>query len=214
MDSPDFLFFDMGNVLITFDMWEICERMAKVAGVDANVVSDKFFGATGILWDAEAGRVTSDELHDAFCRLTGTCPDKYELNAAACSTFAVHTPMLPLLVSLKRAGNRIGILSNICEAHWLWCMDHYRFLTDIFDCRLASYALKCSKPSPEIFAKAAQIAGTTVGKQLSADRIFFTDDIACNVEGAVAAGWDADVFTDVPTLAHSLRKRHVPMAVY
>ncbi|MDO4559013.1 MAG: hypothetical protein Q4C47_08610, partial [Planctomycetia bacterium] len=189
-ESPDFLFFDMGNVLITFDLDVISERMAKVAGVEPRKVLQSFFGETGGFWDAESGQITSDELYESFCQATDSRPDPYELNVAACSTFAVNTPILPVLVALRRAGNRLGILSNICEAHWLWCIGHYRFLTDIFDCRLASYELGYRKPDREIFVKAAQIAGATVGKELTAERIFFTDDVSCNVRGAVAAGWD------------------------
>ncbi|MDD3469237.1 MAG: HAD family phosphatase [Thermoguttaceae bacterium] len=209
MSTPEFLFFDMGNVLIHFDLRTICDRMAKVAGVTSELVFQKFFSCEGILWEAEAGRLTRHELYEKFCERTDSHPSEVELDAASCSTFTINTQMLPVLMSLKRAGNRIGILSNICESHWVWCLSHYRFLTDLFDFQLASYQLKCSKPGMEIFKKAQNLAGVT-----DSGRVFFTDDIPRNVDGADAAGWDAEPFTNVPSLVASLRKRHVTLASY
>ena len=207
--SPEFLFFDMGNVLIHFDQPTICDRMAAVAGVTPELVFQNFFSNVGVLWEAEAGRLTRHELYEKFCEQTNSRPSEVELEVASCSTFTINTQMLPVLVALKRAGNRIGILSNICESHWTWCLSHYRFLTDLFDVQLASYQLKCSKPSSEIFEKAQRLVGVT-----HSDRIFFTDDISKNAAGAKSAGWDAELFTDVPSLVASLRKRHVAIASY
>ena len=211
--TPEFLFFDMGNVLITFEMDGICERMAQVAGVAPEVIHTHFFSASGMLWEAESGRITSHQLYEEFCRRTGTRPDEDELNAAACSTFAVNVPILPVLIALKRAGWQLGILSNICEAHWKWCLEHYRFLTDLFDCQLASYELGCSKPAAEIFELAADHAGRCLGVMPSPERIVFTDDIPRNVVGAEQAGWDAEPFTNVESLVAALRRRGVPMAL-
>ena len=59
------------------------------------------------------------------------------------------------------------------------------------------------KPDAHIYAVAEEAAG------VHADGIYFTDDRAENVAAARAAGWQAELFTDVLQLAETLEERGV-----
>ena len=59
------------------------------------------------------------------------------------------------------------------------------------------------KPDRAIYTAAAELAGCRP------EEVFFVDDLPENVVGARAAGFDAEVFTDVRTLVGDLRRRGV-----
>ena len=63
--------------------------------------------------------------------------------------------------------------------------------------------MNLAKPDPAIFERAQQLAG------VSADKIFFTDDIVTNVLAAQQAGWDAVPFTSAAALISALWHRGV-----
>jgi HAD superfamily hydrolase (TIGR01509 family) len=66
-----------------------------------------------------------------------------------------------------------------------------------------SYRIGACKPDVAIFRRAAELAG-----QRPQD-IFFTDDLAENVAGAKAAGFDAVQYTSTPQLVAELRQRGI-----
>jgi HAD superfamily hydrolase (TIGR01509 family) len=68
------------------------------------------------------------------------------------------------------------------------------------------FLLGCGKPHAAFFAGVAQRLGCH-----GTDLLFFDDQLA-NVEGARAAGWRAELFTDLPTLRRDL-ERHTGWSV-
>jgi len=79
---------------------------------------------------------------------------------------------------------RVGCLSNTSEIHW----QHQKAaakLRKTFEIHLLSFELGLSKPEPEIYLAAAD----TVNCPPQA--ILFFDDSQKNVDGAIAAGYDA-----------------------
>ena len=97
------------------------------------------------------------------------------------------------------AGHRMGILSNICESHWHWCRNQYAHVGKLFTIAALSYELGGMKPAKHVYEGAAKLAG------VEATDIFFTDDLAENVEAAQAAGWRAHLYTSTQDLIAALR---------
>lgn len=202
MRTPKFLYFDLGNVLLTFDVEQMCRQMADVAGIDPQQVKAAVFESQ-LQHRYELGEVTSKEFHEAFCQTAGVGPDLEALACAASDIFQVRESMLPVIAGLKKAGYRLGVLSNTCDCHWEHCLRTYPVLQESFEVYALSYKLKAAKPDPKIFRHAARLAN------VECCEVFFTDDILGHVEGAKAVGFDAVQFVSTEQLVEDLRNRGV-----
>jgi len=199
--TPSFIYFDLGNVLFTFDRERAFRQMAAVSGSDAATVGDVVMA--GVLQaELERGAIDWQEFHAAFSRRTGTACDATALATAASDMFALNVGMLPLIAALDRMGMPLGILSNTCDVHWRHLLSGgFAILPGMFRQFVLSHEEGSLKPEAGIYARAAARAGVDPG------RIFFCDDIVDHVAAARAAGWDAEVFTDAARLAGQLARR-------
>ena len=197
---PNFLFFDLGKVLVNFSTERMLEQMGAVAGIAPDRVRNALFGG-GLMQQHETGRLGSRGLYEAFCTATGSRPDYDALIEAATDIFELNLPLLPLVARLSQAGYPMGILSNTGETHWNYCFDRYRIVSDGFAVHALSFRIGTVKPDVAIFHAAAELAGH------KPEEILFVDDRIEHVVGAQAAGFDAVQFTTAEALAGELRQR-------
>lgn len=200
MTAPSFLYFDLGKVLADFDVGQMYRQIGEVAGIEPERVREVLFHG-GLQKDYELGRISDREFFEAFCEETGTHADRDALELAGSDIFEMNEDILPLVAALDRAGYRLGVLSNTCRSHWEHCARRFPVLTESFRVHALSYEVRAAKPNAAIFRAAAELAG------VPPEAIFFTDDIAENVDGARAAGFDAVQYTSAPELAAELRSR-------
>jgi HAD superfamily hydrolase (TIGR01509 family) len=201
-----FLYFDLGNVLLSFSTHRFCEQVARTLGVDTGVV-EPLLAPQGDLpstfWQFERGDITPDELHTRLCEL-GACDIPVEVIAQAASD--IFTPIdenLALVEGLHSAGHKLGILSNTNPWHWRFVTDHFPLFSTAFDQIVTSYEARAMKPEAAIYEYAIERAG------VEPSEIFFVDDRPENVEGATAAGLDAVVYRDAASLMDELRSRGI-----
>jgi putative hydrolase of the HAD superfamily len=200
---PEFLYFDLGNVLLYFDHHLACRQMAAVSGVPADRIWDVIF-ESGLELLYEAGAVGSQEFHERFCRETDSHPDYDALAHAASAIFEVNLPMKALLAHLSAAGHRLGLLSNTNPIHWAYVAGgRYGMIPEVFEQVVLSYEVGAIKPDARIFRHAAELAGAPP------ERIFYVDDVAGHVAGARAVGIDAVQYTTTPALADELLRRGI-----
>ena len=69
-----------------------------------------------------------------------------------------------------------------------------------FKVQMASHLLKCVKPEPLIYQRALEQLKTTP------DKVLFFDDKAENIEAALAANWNARLFTNYRQFASDLEQ--------
>jgi len=200
--TPQFLYFDLGRVLLDFDVERMLRQIGAVAGLAPQRVREVIFD-TGLLFQAESGALGTQEFYEAFCDRTGTQPERTALERAAGDIFELKTSVVPVVAQLRAAGHRMGVLSNTCACHWEHCVRRFRILTVLFDVTALSYQIGHVKPDRAIFLAAAELAGTPPAS------VFFVDDTPGHVEGARAAGFDAVSFTSTPQLVADLRARGV-----
>ena len=201
--TPEFFYFDLGNVLLKFDHQIACRQMAEVAGVSIDRVRAVVFEGA-LQHRYERGEISSRQFFETFCRRTDTRPEFDLLMLAASAIFELHSAVVPVLVRLKNEGRRLGILSNTCPPHWDFVSaGRYAILNGTFEQHVLSYEVGAMKPDAAIYKAAIDRAG------VPADRVFFVDDRLENVEGARAAGIDAVLFTTASQLARDLRSRGV-----
>lgn len=205
--SPKFLYFDLGGVLLSFSHEQMCVQMAEVAGIStADVQAVLFDGAPGpsLQWRLERGEVTVDEAYEHFCSRTGTRPNRTELYHAGSNMFATIDDTVALVERLHAAGHALGILSNTNAFDWQFVTDgRFAFLGERFGTYALSFEARAMKPEPEIFQYAAELV------ELPPEQVFFTDDKQENVDGALAAGFDAVVFESAAQLSDELRRRGI-----
>lgn len=199
---PKFLYFDLGKVLVDFDIEQMFRQMSEVAGVDPARVEEVVFDG-GLQRQYEAGQISGPEFYEAFCRQTGTRPDYHALRRAGSEIFELKLSMVPVVAQLRHAGHRLGILSNTCESHWEFCTSRYRILTGLFTVHALSYRIGTVKPEAAIFHKAAELAGA------EPQAIFYVDDYPDHIAGARAVGFDAVQYTSTPQLVADLSSRGV-----
>jgi putative hydrolase of the HAD superfamily len=198
---PEFIYFDLGNVLLHFDRQQQCRQMAEVSGASVERVREVLLDR-GLHWKYEAGELSSRQFHEAFCRQTDARADYAALLHAASDIFRLNPTIAALVAALEDAGHRLGVLSNTCEAHWEWvARGRYGILPGAFERCVLSYEVGALKPEARIFRAAAERAGCRP------ERIFYTDDDAGHVAAARALGFDAVQYRDTPSLAKALADR-------
>lgn len=206
-ERPEFVYLDMGNVIVHFDRDRGLRQMAAVCDTDVARVRAAALDAEMLL-RLERGDIGWPEYHAWFSRQTGTSSPPARLAHAASDIFALNVAMLPVIAGLERAGCRMGILSNTCQPHWeLLRACRYAVLPGNFTQIVLSHEVGAVKPEPGIFALAAERAG------VDAQRIFFTDDIPAHVDAARAAGWQAEVFTSAAGLITALDRRGLTLGL-
>jgi glucose-1-phosphatase len=217
--TPKLIYFDLGNVLVSFSHERMCEQMAAVAGVPLDVVRAAVFGGDGVFGVEEAqaaqirfesGQIDAEGYYDYFCLATGSRPDRRQLERAFCDIFAPLDETWALVRTLAAAGHRLAVLSNTNSLQWEWCTDgRFPLLaafggsSSLFAWAVLSYEVGTMKPDRPIYEAAVEWAGAP------ASETFFVDDRPENVAGGKAVGMDAVLFTSVEQLAADLRKRGV-----
>jgi glucose-1-phosphatase len=198
-----FLYFDLGNVLLFFDYEIGCRQVAQVAGITPEAVRSVMF-EKNFLARLETGGLSRREAYEAFCQATGTRPDPERLEIAGSNIFRLNHSMLPVVMKLKDAGFRLGLLSNTSESHWRYvCANFKALFPQAFDVLALSFEIGAAKPDERIFQSAARLAGVRPRD------VFYCDDIGANAEAARRAGFDAIQYTDTPSLITELRSRGV-----
>jgi len=202
MSIPQFLYFDLGRVILEFERSVAYRQLAEVAGVSSERVQE-ILENEKLQLRYEAGEFTSREYYERFCHEVDGRPDYARLLEAGNSMFYPNVPILSVITQLAAANYSLGVLSNTCEAHWEYCTGRFGILRTAFDTHVLSYRVKALKPDATIYAAAAKAAGC------DARDIFFVDDIAENVEGARRFGIDAVQYVSVPRLVEDLKSRGV-----
>jgi putative hydrolase of the HAD superfamily len=206
MPRVEFIYFDLGKVILDFDHDLACRQMAEVANVTAAEVRSSLFNSD-LQVSYETGLITSDQFYRQFCLATESTPEKHELLSAGSDIFSVNQAVLSIIEELTALPMRLGILSNTCEAHWDFILSRFPVVRELFELKILSFEVNSMKPDGRIYEQAILRAG------VSAEAIFFMDDRLENVAGAVAAGIDAVLFRSAKELADQLRERDVPVHV-
>lgn len=197
------LIFDLGNVLLHFSHERACEQIGRLCGLDAGRVREIVF-ESGMEWQYESGRLTTDEFHLRFQEAIGRDVSLEALKRAGSDIFWPNPSIAPVITGLAAKGHRLVLLSNTNPAH-LEFVEREHPILEAFPNRVLSYEVGACKPDPKIFAAAARAA------ECEPRECFYTDDIPEYVAAACDLGFDSVVYTDTPTLVEELRRRRIAM---
>jgi putative hydrolase of the HAD superfamily len=149
-----------------------------------------------LLASAMTGAISAEQWGDEIGRRLGRrhgCDAATVAAGFAALGWSIDDDVVALVERVRDAGRaRVALFSNAStrlERDLESCG-----LDGAFDAIFNSARLGIAKPDPEAFRTVAAALGTTP------ERCLFVDDAVPNVEGASAAGMQAEVFTDVEAL--------------
>ena len=183
-----FVYFDLGNILLSFDPQRACENVARRFGVAFDAAREAVYDS-GLQTDFEQGRLDSESFADQVRGALGK--DRRQLPTVALldaisDMFDPVDSMPEALQAVRDAGVAVGLLSNTCHAHWDWIRrQRYRATEFRFDVTILSYEVGAMKPDAAIYEAAEQACDVPI------HQILFLDDRAENVAGALQRRWKA-----------------------
>jgi len=193
------IFFDLGNVLIFFDLEKMYNQLAACMKISPQILRDEHFLKPQILQKYETGLFSSEDLYRLLQSKSSHLFSFRDMMVAMSDIFTPNIELWPLVEKLKNQGNRLVLISNTNECHFNFAYSHYSVLK-LFDRFILSYEVGACKPHPLIFEKALKEAR---------GKTFYTDDIPAFVDAGRTAGLDAELFTDVSSLQIHLQKRKI-----
>lgn len=201
--ATEYIYFDLGKVILEFDHLRGCQQVAAVAGISSGQVEEAMFGS-GLEVEFETGLMSPSEFAERFFEASGGQCEPAKLFQSMSDIFTRNEPIFPLIRNLASRQFPIGILSNTCWAHWDLVCREYAIINECFSAnRILSFEVRSMKPDRKIYQAAIDAAGKAPGD------IFFVDDRPENVAGAMAAGLDAVLYESVELLQEQLDKRGV-----
>lgn len=202
----EFVYFDLGNVLWTFDENVACANAAKLFGVEPAEIHKAVYGS-GLQNKFEHGQLSSydfvDQLGNSLADTRN--PENFQVVLDSLSNmFTPIEPMVAVMDAVRASGVKIGILSNTCESHWDWIgRQNHALMGGPFDAVVLSFEVASMKPDDQIYRAAELVAHTP------SDRILFLDDKDENVRAAKMRGWKAECCLGGPAAVEALVKHGV-----
>ncbi|OYP31671.1 HAD family hydrolase [Rhodopirellula sp. MGV] len=188
MSEIQFVYFDLGNILIAFDPKLASANLARITNVTEEKAWDALY-ASGLEDRYEHGELDGPEFAEQIRHALGVtqhvASDQVILDGIS-DMFTPIESMVEIVERTRRTVGRIGILSNTCEAHWDWIRRQSWGVSKLqFDVTVLSCRVGAMKPAAEIYASAADQADVPPAS------ILFIDDKQENVDAARRHGWRA-----------------------
>ena len=184
----EFVYFDLGNILLSFDPVLACNGLARLMNVTPIQAREALYDS-GLEEEYEHGRVSSHQfanrLREHFGRPESEVFDD-EIVESVSNMFQPIRSMEGVLDSVRSAGYGVGLLSNTCLGHWTWIEQQQFAVMDFaFDTTILSFEVGSMKPDRKIYQIAEESANVAV------EQILFLDDRQQNVDAARSYGWQA-----------------------
>ena len=193
------IFFDLGNVLLYFDTFKMYQQVAQISSLTLQEVKAVIQGQTDLY---EKGKIDTKKIYAEFNRLAKKQIDFSALCHALCDIFQPNQSVIDIAKELKQKALKLFILSNTCEIHFEFALQHFPFL-QLFDGYVLSYKVGARKPEKKIFEEAIRQAGCLK------ERCFYTDDIPEFVLAAKKMKIDAEQFITAEHLRAQLHLRNL-----
>jgi putative hydrolase of the HAD superfamily len=189
--------FDYGGVIAEEGFRAGLRAIARHNGLDPEA-----FYHTVCRIIADSGYLTGDSDETAFwaClrREYGLARPDAELRSEILNRFTLQPGMLDIAARLRRAGLRVGILSD--HTNWLDELDRRDCFFDCFDPVFNSFHIHASKYRGDLFDAVAAQLGTPP------ESILLIDDSAANIDKARQRGFAAILYEDEQSFMRKLTK--------
>ena len=196
--------FDLGGVLIDLDFDRSVRAFREILGYEKITEILDLYHQKGIYGEMEGGQITADEFR----------AEVLKDSRPGCVAADVDRAMAGLLVGMNPA--KVTLLKELAKNYPIYGLSNNNEISvqrmheiyeengldwqRVFKKEFISSRMKMLKPSREIFDAAAAEIG------LPPEEILFIDDSQSNVDGALAAGWQAGLYVQGTDLGACVKK--------
>lgn len=201
------LIFDFGNVVAYFDYAIACETLGRPLGISGEKLLDHLRekGLTPLVHRFERGDISEADFSKSVGEIAGLKFSSEAFAAAWADIFQLNESVAALMPSLKNQGYLLILGSNTNAIHARKFRRQFAHVLRHFDKLILSFEVRHLKPSKDFYLACSNAAGCPP------EDCLFIDDIPENVQGALAAGLDALLYRDTPTLISDLHERGVTL---
>ena len=201
MNKPPVFIFDLGKVLVDFDYTGAAR---KIAARSTRTPADlhAFLGASPLLLQYEAGRLTRREFYEAIRDAIGFQGDLAEFGSFFADIFSELPAMIELHADLRRRGFKTYIFSNTNDLATEHVRRNFPFFAN-FDGYILSYEVGGIKPQAKIYEAMEAMCGRS-----GADLIYL-DDRPENIAAGRARGWRA-ILHETPEKTRAALEKLIP----
>jgi len=201
--STEVILFDLGNVILPFNHFQIAEKLSRFTlrkeFVDPRKIFSYLFDfQNGAVNGYEVGEVSSSEFFRSLKDVLRLSISFEEFKPIWNDIFWENLEVSEIIRSWK-GKKRLGLLSNTNPLHFEYILSKFPVVR-VFDQWILSHEVGFKKPAREIFQKAIGWAGVTPGK------ILFIDDMKNHVEVALSLGMQGIHFISSQQLKEELFK--------
>ena len=192
--QPATIIFDMGNVILPFDLLKPSAILGERAGKTATEVASLIYHNNLERW-FEQGIIDGDRFTQGVSAALQIELAKREFHDLWSDMFTENVEVSQLVKQLK-PHHKLILLSNTNPWHWHYALEHFSIISEFPDWVL-SYEVGVLKPHPAIYRAALE-------KTLPGDRVIFIDDIETNVAAARIMGISGIHFQSAEQLKQEL----------
>ncbi|MEO1527852.1 MAG: HAD family phosphatase [Planctomycetota bacterium] len=187
--SIEFVYFDLGNILVRFGLEIAISNVARVAGVGTDIVRTSIY-ESGLQDGYETGKFDGEDYARQARERLGVDSSQLSTTSFLEAISDMFTPidgMAELVEKVRKRYGRVGLLSNTCFAHWDWIRNQSWDVSKLdFDVLILSYEVGAMKPDMAIYEAAEKAA------DVPQERLLFLDDKLENIQAARERGWQAE----------------------
>jgi len=198
----DVILFDLGNVILPFNHYQIAERLSRFTKIKnfqdpQRIFSYLFDFEKGAINGYEVGKVSSIEFFQSLKESLLLSISFEEFIPLWNDIFWENVEVSEIIGSLK-GKKRLGLISNTNRLHFDYILLKFPVI-QFFDKWILSHEVGFKKPAIEIFQKAIEWAS------VEPEKILLIDDIKKHVEVAVSLGMQGIHFVSAQELREELK---------
>jgi len=193
------ILFDLGNVIVPFNVELAYARMAELCGCPSKEIAARI-RATGLVRPFEKGEIAAEPFVRELSTVLRINISYREFCDWWSCVFMPEPLVSEALLEDLRSRYRLLALSNTNPIHFAMLQEAYPLVRHFHDYVL-SYQVGAAKPEAKIYREAIARA------QCNPEECFFTDDLAMNIEAAREHGMEAVQFFSAEQLEGELRSR-------
>jgi HAD superfamily hydrolase (TIGR01509 family) len=193
--------FDLGNVILPFENWQIADKLRARSGSDCS--SGDIFH---YLFDLADGSINPyEEGLQSSLQFFSDARDRFKLNlefdefADIWNDIFQEDPAVnEVIIHLKAKGFPLFLLSNTNELHFTHIIDRYP-IVHLMDEWILSFEVGAKKPKKRIYDAIFEKI------DVRSDEVFYVDDMVDNVDMARDMGMKGLVFKEAADLWNAVR---------
>ena len=197
------VFFDLGNVILPFNHYQIAEKLSQFSQRKEFQDPQKIFSylfdfEKGAVNGYETGKVSSIQFFKSLKEYLGLTLSFEQFIPVWDDIFIEDQEVSNIIRSLKRK-KRLGLISNTNPLHFDYILSKFPTVR-IFDKWILSHEAGFKKPAKEIFQMAVEWAS------VKPEEVLLIDDTKRHVQAAVSLGMGGIHFISAHQLKEALRK--------